>query len=163
VVCNSSSGRAFSRSCCNFNRTIWELRISYSAGVMLGTVLCKFCEGWQGEAVFSIPDLLQWGYVNSSTPNFPIMHRCLPILPILPAVLTFCSVLSHYGRCCPILPDVFPFRQCFPFCSKFSILLGVFSFGWGSQNYEQKFAFMTAASIFAWSNQNPKPKTQISF
>jgi hypothetical protein len=37
-------------------------------------------------------------------------------------------------------------------------LLGVFSFGWGSQNYEQKFAFMTAASIFAWSNQNPKPK-----
>jgi hypothetical protein len=113
---------------------------------------------WLGEAVFSIPDLLQWGYVNSSTPNFLIVHRCLPILPILPAVLTFCSMLSHYGRCCPILPDVFPFRQCFPFCSKFSILLGVFSFGWGIQNYEQKFAFMIAASIFAWSNQNPKPK-----
>jgi hypothetical protein len=128
VVCNSSSRRAFSRSCCNFNRTIWELRISYSAGVMLGTVLCKFCEGWQGEAVFSIPDLLQWGYVNYSTPNFFILHRCLRILPILPAILPFCSVLSHYGRCCPILPDVFPFRQCFPFCSKFSISLEVFNF-----------------------------------
>jgi hypothetical protein len=159
VVCNSSCGRAFSCSCCTLNRRIWKLCISYSAGVMLATVLCKFCEGaWQGEAVFSIPYLLQWRYVNYSTPNFLIVHRCLPILLILPAILPFCSVLSHYGRCFPILPDVFPFCQCFPFCSKFSILLGVFSFGWGSQNYEQKFTFMTAASIFAWSNQNLKPK-----
>jgi hypothetical protein len=80
------------------------------------------------------------------------------------------SVFSHFARCFPV-SSVFPvflgvsrFPQCFPFprgsrfCSMFSILLGVFSFGWGSQNYEQKFVFMTTLNIFAWSNQNSKPK-----
>jgi hypothetical protein len=61
------------------------------------------------------------------------------------------SVFFHFARC-------FPVSSVIPVSSRFSILLGVFSFGWGSQNYEQKVVFITTMNIFAWSNQNPKPK-----
>jgi hypothetical protein len=67
---------------------------------------------------------------------FSKITRCLPILP---SVLRFCLMLSHFARC-------------FAVSSVFSILLGVFSFGWGSQNYKHKFAFTTRLYNIAWSN-----------
>jgi hypothetical protein len=128
----------------------------------VATIFCKFCEGArQGEAIFSILEFLQWRYVEYNTSNFLLYRdrylvvslcsqdlvvdifkdpslvweitRCLPILPV---VLPFCLVLSHYGRCFPILsivflfPRYFPFSSVFPVSSPFSILLDVFHFAW---------------------------------
>jgi hypothetical protein len=135
---------------------------------VIDSVLCKLGEGAsEGEAVSCIPEYLQWRYVayNLITVFFHTILVC--VFPFCPLFSVFHGVSSFLAILCLldvfILVDVFVLLDVFIFLDVVILLdvyifLRVSSFSRGRQNYDQKFAFMSALNFFAWSNQNWKPK-----